>query len=507
MGLYTVHICYLTWMFNVGGPLLNGGMTSTTIAPLEQLNALLEEVCASAEVERQFDAAAAGELVDMLVLAGRVQRRLEAVIIEATAQVLERDTRERDARVSTRAGCRDAAELLRRTLRVDGQTARKYVAAARGVHRDVELTSGAQLPAQYEQLRAALRDGELSVGGFLACTGPIDAAHPRLSREQIARADAVLATAARGHDLDTGEAGGPPPSTDELSAFAHRIVAHLDPDGEDLDGARADRRRGLTLGRLRDGGVPVRGTLLPEVAAQLQRIWDSILNPKAESPSGTGVSFGPASAPDDDEPIDERTPAQKRHDALAIALGVAAASGGLPTLGGAAPTLVVSVSASDYAAGSGRATVEGTGWDVPLAVAAHTGCAGGIQRVLFDEHGAIVGIGTSARIFNALQRRAIVLRDRECLIPGCHVPATWCEVHHVREHADGGPTHTSNGVALCWHHHRTLDVSGWQVRMRKGAPEIRGPGWWDPGGQWRRPQTHAGSDDGLAAALARERVP
>lgn len=482
-------------------------MTSTTNASLEQLNALLEEVCASVEVERQFDGASAIELVQTLVLAGRAQRRLEGLIVEVTAQVLERDMRERDARVSTRAGCRDAAELLRRTLRVDGQTARRHVTAARGVHRDVELTSGAQLPATYEHLHAALLDGELSLSGFLACTAPIDAAHPRLTLADIARADAVLADAARGHDLETGEAGGPAPTTDELSAFAHRIVAHLDPDGEDPDGTQADRRRGITLGRLRDGVVPVRGALLPEVAGQLQRLWDSILNPKADAVSATGVAFGPAADPDDDEPADERTPAQKRHDALATALGAAAASGQLPALGGAAPTLVVSVSASDYAAGTGRASIEGTGWDVPLAVAAHTGCAGGIQRVLFDERGAIIGIGTSARIFNALQRRAIVLRDRECLIPGCHVPATWCEVHHVREHADGGPTHTSNGVALCWHHHRTLDLSGWQIRMRHGVPEIRGPGWWDPGGRWRRPRTRAGSDDGLAAALARERVP
>ncbi|MFE6996688.1 DUF222 domain-containing protein [Microbacterium sp. NPDC057659] len=482
-------------------------MTSTVNASLEQLHTLLEEVCSSAEVERQFDVASASELIDTLVLAGRVQRRLDAVIVEATAQVLDRDLRERDARVSTRAGCRDAEELLRRTLRVDGQAARKHVSAAGGVHREVELTTGAQLPAKYEQLHAALLDGELSLSGFVACTAPIDAAHPRLSRDEIARADAVLADAARGHDLETGEAGGPPPTTDELAAFAHRIVAHLDPDGEDSDGTQADRRRGITLGRLRDGCVPVRGSLLPEVAGQLQRIWDSILNPKADAAATTGVSFRPAGEPDADEPVDERTPAQKRHDALATALNVAAASGRLPTLGGAAPTLVVSVSASDYAAGAGRATIEGTGWDVPIAVARHTGCAGGIQRVLFDGRGAIVGIGTSARIFNALQRRAIVLRDRECLIPGCHVPATWCEVHHVREHADGGPTHTDNGVALCWHHHRTLDVSGWRIRMRAGVPEIRGPGWWDPSGRWRRPRARAGSDDGLAAALARERVP
>ena len=82
---------------------------------------------------------------------------------------------------------------------------------------------------------------------------------------------------------------------------------------------------------------------------------------------------------------------------------------------------------------------------------------------------------------------AIVLRDRECLIPGCDVPAEWCEIHHVEEHSRGGPTHTSNGVPLCWHHHRTLDEGIWHIRMRDGLPEIRGPGWWDPYAKWRSP--------------------
>ncbi|WP_345186144.1 HNH endonuclease signature motif containing protein [Microbacterium panaciterrae] len=77
-------------------------------------------------------------------------------------------------------------------------------------------------------------------------------------------------------------------------------------------------------------------------------------------------------------------------------------------------------------------------------------------------------------------------------------------MHHVREWADGGPTHTSNGVSLCWHHHRTLDTSGWAIRMRHGTPEIRGPHWWDPYHAWRRPRHHGAARpaaETLAGAL------
>ena len=38
---------------------------------------------------------------------------------------------------------------------------------------------------------------------------------------------------------------------------------------------------------------------------------------------------------------------------------------------------------------------------------------------------------------------------------------------------------------LCWFHHRTLDTSGWMVRMNHGVPEVRGPYWWDAKLKWR----------------------
>ena len=75
------------------------------------------------------------------------------------------------------------------------------------------------------------------------------------------------------------------------------------------------------------------------------------------------------------------------------------------------------------------------------------------------------------------------------MIPGCRVPASWCEIHHVKEHSRGGETHTDNGVLLCWYHHRSIDTSGWGIRMRRGVPEIRPPSWLDPDGHWRTSTT------------------
>jgi hypothetical protein len=266
------------------------------------------------------------------------------------------------------------------------------------------------------------------------------------------------------------------------------LVAYLDPDGVEPREDRALRRRGVTLASGADGLVALRGRLLPEVAAQLQRIFDSILNPKVAADGAEGPQFVDSSGVVDERFArgqDSRTRAQKQHDALATALGVAARAGELPTIGGAAPTLVVSVREEDFARGTGVADVEGADQPVSIDVARQVACAGAIERVVFGAGGRIRSLEVVDRVFTFHQRRAIALRDGNCIIPGCGVPASWCEIHHVQEHARGGPTHTDNGVLLCWFHHRTLDDGQWQVRMNAGVPEVRGPHWWDAYRRWR----------------------
>jgi hypothetical protein len=434
-------------------------------------------------------------------------------------------------------------ELLQRALLTDAPSASKIVKAADLVHREVSLVSGERLPARWPALREALLDGAVGVAGVLAATNPIEYARTRVGADERLWADEALAGHARGlldaadsadgdgsiADVDpaeqtdaaadadaaddadtTAESGagpthpGPPATADDLRQLAAALAMILDPDGAEPTDRDAQQGRFLNLGRLHKGAHRLAGSVTPEVAAQLQVIFDAFNNPKVGGAPAPGVTFteagtgGDADAAGDEfntDPrnvIDPRTPGQKRHDALAAVLGIAARHEDMPTLGGAAPTLVVHVDAKDLAAGTGWATVPGSGAPVPLSVAAHTACTGAIQRVLFDE-GRIVGITTTDRVFNAHQRRAIIARDRECLIPGCHVPASWCEIHHVTEHARGGPTHTDNGVPLCWWHHRSLGNSGWEIRMNAGVPQIRGPAWWDPTQQWRTPRLSAPS--------------
>ena len=51
-------------------------------------------------------------------------------------------------------------------------------------------------------------------------------------------------------------------------------------------------------------------------------------------------------------------------------------------------------------------------------------------------------------------RRAIEIRDRCCTFPGCNIDVEWCQVDHIIEFTDGGPTTQDNGRLLCPTHNR-----------------------------------------------------
>lgn len=452
---------------------------------LKELGDALAKVTAAAVAEGGMRAADDTELLRTLAAAGRMRRGAEAIMVEAVSVIADRDGGVGHAdRMTTRYGCRNTSELVQRATRVSSRTASEIITAANAVQLRVALSTGEVLPAQFPGMRAALNAGQVGIDGVIAVIGAFRGC--QTGRAEILAADAELAAAACGEGADAA----PPASADELRALAQVWAAYLDQDGAEPDDIRALRKRGLTLGRRGDDGlVPLRGRLLPEVAAQLQLGFDSVLNPRVDGAPVPGPCFVEDEDEDRSDPVasaaDQRSHTQKLHDAFAVLLTAAAASGELPTLGGAAPTLVVSVREEDLAAGHGRAHVPGDDQPIPLAVARHIGCTGAVQRVVLGEGGRIVSITTLDRIFNHHQRKAITLRDGGCLIPGCRVPPQWCEVHHVEEHARGGPTHTDNGVLLCWWHHRTIDTGGWQIRMIDGIPYVRGPSWWDHTGRWR----------------------
>lgn len=85
----------------------------------------------------------------------------------------------------------------------------------------------------------------------------------------------------------------------------------------------------------------------------------------------------------------------------------------------------------------------------------------------------VLSIGRKSRQFSEAIRRAILARDRGCAVPGCHWPAAWCELHHIKYWSDDGETSTENGILLCSHHHQSMHSNLLHIERIKGEVRFR----------------------------------
>jgi hypothetical protein len=62
--------------------------------------------------------------------------------------------------------------------------------------------------------------------------------------------------------------------------------------------------------------------------------------------------------------------------------------------------------------------------------------------------------------------RAVVTRHTHCCFPGCRVPATACDIHHITPRSRGGPTALGNLAPVCPFHHLTvIHRWGWTLHL------------------------------------------
>lgn len=463
------------------------------LADLRGIADLLGDTLAPALGGQAQRALSHGELVDALAVVEHLGRVTDAARLALAGEVGRRaDSEFGEDAITTQFGCGTAKEIIERATLVSDGTARARLRDAKAITARVMLSGGTR-PAPLEHARVALAAGRLSAD---ALTTIVDALRPlqgRCGTDELEAAEVELVGAAVG-------AQAPACGIHELKVMATTWALYLDPDGALPDEEFAQRMRGIRVSRRpRRGLRRVSGDVTEEVAAQFERLMDAQLNPRAQNrgprftdPSDEAPEDSAQSEGSEERALDPRTVDQKRHDAFAAILFAAAGATQTPSLGGAAPTLIVTTTKQDLTSPDGVAFIESAAGPVPVpaALARHIGCHGTIHRLTLGANGAIKRLVIDGRVFNHWQRKAIGARDGGCVIPGCTVPAAWCEVHHVTEWAEGGPTSVDNGVALCWHHHRGIETSGWEIRMVDGMPHVRPPGWLDPHRQWRPPNRH-----------------
>ena len=162
------------------------------------------------------------------------------------------------------------------------------------------------------------------------------------------------------------------------------------------------------------------------------------------------------SVPSPDEPelaAERRTRPMLRADALnRVCEAWVGASAQTPAV---APTTQVVVHVDEGvltgADPDGRSHIEDGPWVSPSSVR-RMSCDADVVTVT-ERSGNPIDVGRIHRLITPKLRLALQSRDQGCRFPGCSVPATRTDGHHVKHWADGGATNLDNLVSLCRFHH------------------------------------------------------
>ncbi|MFG1896277.1 DUF222 domain-containing protein [Micromonospora zamorensis] len=300
-------------------------------------------------------------------------------------------------------GASSTSVWLRERLRLSSRSARQLVQLA------------AAVDAAPQAVRDALLRGAMTVEQGRVVAETIAALPPEAGPEVADKATQLLVTWADRFDPTI------------LSRLGERVLTHVAPDLADqaelaaLEKAteRAVARRHVTLSEQQDGQVRLSGNLDTETASLLREAIDPLCAPSGEH--------------------DDRSPGQRRADALGEVCRLALRTGQLPDNGGDRPQLVVTVSLDELVNGVRAGTLE-TGTPLTPGAIRRLACDAGVLPAVLGGDSQVLDVGRQRRLFNGPLRRALVLRDGGCAFPGCDRPSRWCDGHHVRHWADGGAT-------------------------------------------------------------------
>ncbi|MFT2816204.1 DUF222 domain-containing protein [Leifsonia sp. A12D58] len=433
--------------------------------------------------------------------------------------------------LARKRGCRNGRDLIVEVTRISGREVARRLKLGVQVLPRYELTQ--VLPPLFPLVADAFFAGELGVDAAEAIVTGLGEIRSRVDPDLLDVAEDALVAAATGMVTET-TAGMPNAGfafdADSIRGQVAVWVARLDPDGAAPNDDIYEARSHFSFGSLRNGLYSLHGGVTPEMRGIIDGVTNPFLAAHAPLPGNGGLlpdahladpghPVDPDDLADPDDltgrspafpslseqaaeaeqqaridsgelpeapiPFDGRTAAEKRADVLRGLYDAAARDPHAPTIGGSAPTVMEHVNARDLADENGVGWIDGVEAPVSLRTVQRMICAGGYQKIVFSDNNEVLYLGRVERIFNRQQRRAMAARDGGCAIPGCDTPPAWTEAHHVIPWQSNGKTDINNGVLLCWYHHHSLETSGWQIRMVKGAPQIKAPPWLDPEQLWR----------------------
>jgi hypothetical protein len=311
---------------------------------------------------------------------------------------------------------------------------------------------------------------ELPATAAAQARGQIGADHVTVIRDFIDHLPADLdpGTRAAAEAQLGGLAGGLTP--EGLRKAARQLMGYLDQDGTLDDEREHARKRGLTLGRQElDGMSRITGWVTPELRATLDAILAKLAAPGYCNPDDATpcIDGTPSQVQITD---DNRSAAQRTHDALHTVCRAMLASGKLGQHNGLPVTIVATATLSDLTAGAGRVHTGG-GTQLPIPTLIRMAADAHPYLALFHNAREIqLYHGRSRRTASPGQRLVLHALDRGCTKPDCTAPPYQCQVHHAeRDWQHGGNTDIDELTLACGCDNRLVNgtPTGWTTRKRK----------------------------------------
>lgn len=302
--------------------------------------------------------------------------------------------------------------------------------------------------AEHPELADAAASGRVTSGQSRAIGRVLDELAPQLDVSQQAHAEQVLVDLADRMDAD------------QLRRAADTVLARVAPaDADELLETKLQREHEAAVrGRSfrywhRGGSMHFEGSLPRVDGAEFIALIDAHTEKLRRAAVETR-----------DPLLTVTTPEQRRADALTSL--VRAAADTKPGDGVGSARVVVTL---DYeklradAAGAGAGLI---GPDAKLSAGElrQLCCRAGLIPAVLGGASEPLDVGREARLVTPAQRVALTVRDGGCAFPGCDVPATRCEAHHIVPWWCGGRTDLSNLVLLCRHHHGMVEPARYGVR-------------------------------------------
>ena len=352
-----------------------------------------------------------------------LQQTVELLEVERLRRLAEIERR----RLFERDGHLSVASWLASTHKVAWGTAREHVRIARALE-GMPIT------------RLALDAGEISMSAVRVLAQARDA-----DPDAFSRSEAQLVEAARIHSMN---------DLQRVAAY-WRQAAQRENAMEGEEKLRQRRRLHASVTFL--GMVRVDGDLDPESGETLLTALRAVL----DSGSRSGAS-------------DDRSPAQRRADALGEICRQWLDRSDRPSVAGERPHVTVTVGAEVLGGTEDAVSELDHVGPVDPETARRIACDASVMRVVMAGRSEPLDVGRRTPVVPPAMRRAVIVRDRHCRFPGCDRPHTWCDAHHVVHWADGGPTAVPNLVLLCRRHHRLVhERGGFRLELLDGRPVFR----------------------------------